>query len=167
MPLPSTMTPIATNTLVSAGATVTFSSIPQGYTDLFLITNITGNASGDDLWLRFNGDTGTNYSSTYLSGNGTSAASGRRSNISRIMADVAYPTTTDGFNQLTHIMNYANSTTYKTVLLRANNTSQGTGGTVGLWRNTAAITQVDLQMGASGAQFKAGSTFTLYGIKAA
>ena len=71
-----TYTPIATQTLGSSAASVTFSSIPGTYTDLMLISFAQGQASGGDnrLVLQFNGDTATNYSSTYLIGNGTTAS---------------------------------------------------------------------------------------------
>jgi len=62
-------------------------------------------------------------------------------------------------------MNYANSTTNKTVLSRGNNTGNHTIAYVGLWRSTAAITS--MLLGTTGSTWMAGSTFTLYGIKAA
>ena len=58
----STYTPIATQTLGSAAASVTFSSIPQGYTDLVLVDNVkSASGAGDsELDVRFNGDSGSN-----------------------------------------------------------------------------------------------------------
>ena len=77
----STYTPIATNTLGSAQASVTFSSISGSYTDLVLIINAgTSDASEQDCLIRVNGDTGSNYSATYMYGTGSSAASGRNAN---------------------------------------------------------------------------------------
>jgi hypothetical protein len=49
-------------------------------------------------------------------------------------------------------------------LARGNIASGGTEAVVGLWRNTAAIT--DIQLFAAASTFAIGSTFTLYGIKA-
>jgi hypothetical protein len=63
------------------------------------------------------------------------------------------------------IFNYSNTTTNKSVLGRASNPSANTTACVGLWRNTAAITSVSVY--GVGANFTVGSTFTLYGIKAA
>ena len=74
----STYTPIARQTLGSAAASVTFSSIPQGYTDLVLVMNL-GAATSDYVQIVLNSDTAnTLYSGTYLLGNGSSASSGAR-----------------------------------------------------------------------------------------
>jgi hypothetical protein len=70
MPTP-TYTPIATTTLGTAAASVTFSSISGSYTDLVLI--IAGVQSVADVpYIQFNSDTATNYSRTQLSGDGSS-----------------------------------------------------------------------------------------------
>jgi hypothetical protein len=73
-----TYEPIATTTLGSAAADVTFTSISGTYTDLVLVAVTQIGSSGDYLGVQFNSDTGTNYSRTRLSGNGTSASSDKR-----------------------------------------------------------------------------------------
>jgi len=160
----STYTPIATTTLGSAQATVTFSSISGSYTDLVLIIRGTSATSTAQLQLQFNSDTGTNYSTTYLIGNGTSAISDRDSNTAGGMV-AGFLGTTEG-NNIVNIQNYSNTTTYKTVLCRTNLTTSRTQATVNLWRNTAAITTILVQM-LGGQNIASGSTFTLYGITAA
>jgi hypothetical protein len=167
MPLPSTMTPIATNTLSSSSNSLTFSNIPQTYTDLILIVN--AKASGaQDVVSRINSDSGSNYSTTFINGTGSAANSGRQSNQTYLYIDnYGYLETTDGQVSITHFMNYANSTTNKTILSRASNASNGVTGLVGLWRNTSAITSITLYCGIAAATFSSGSTFTLYGVKAA
>lgn len=161
----STYTPIATTTLGSAQASVTFNSF-SGYTDLVLVISAAGTA-GADIRLQFNSDTGTNYSRTYLSGSGSSAVSGRATSASSagITAYGTLTATLGGTNNITHIMNYSNSTTYKTALSRSNDAGAGTDAIVSMWRNTAAITS--FLVSASTGNFSTGSTFTLYGIKAA
>ena len=58
----NTYVAIATNTLSSAAASVTFSSISGAYTDLVLVTNATLASGGAaNLWCRFNGDGAANY----------------------------------------------------------------------------------------------------------
>ena len=65
-------------------------------------------------------------------------------------------------------MNYSNTTTNKTVLARGNRASSGVVAQVGMWGNTSAITSITIDnVDSASANFVAGSTFTLYGIKAA
>ncbi len=165
--MPTTYEPIATTTLGSASNTVTFNSIPSTYTDLILITN--AKASGaQDVYSRLNSDTAGNYSATYLNGTGSTANSGRVSNQSYLILDnYGYLETSDGQVLIANFMNYANTTTYKTVVTRASNALNGTTALVGLWRSTSAITSITLYCGTASATFSSGSTFTLYGIKAA
>lgn len=163
MPLPSTMTPIATNTLTANAATVTFSSIPSTYTDLMMVVNTITSTASEYMSINLNSDTGSNYSRTRLSGTGTSASSGRNTNetVGYIGAET-YGTNALKFNTVVHFMNYANTTTYKTFLSRANHIDLASEAIVGLWRNTSAINTIKVN-----SNFAAGSTFTLYGIKAA
>lgn len=163
-----TYEPIATTTLGTAAASVTFSSISGSYTDLVLVCSV--QASGvEDLCIRFNSDTGTNYSRTTMSGTGSSAVSNRATSQTSAFVD-RYgipPTSGSSFaTYLINIMNYSNSTTYKTVLSRSSEASGGTDAIVNLWRNTSAITSIDIQM-ASLYNLSSGSTFSLYGIKSA
>ena len=156
--MPNTYESIATQTLGSAASSVTFSSIPGTYTDLILVCNYSKSAAAR-LDIQFNGDTGNNYSYTRLNGNGTSATSDRVSNFAVI--DGGYTNTTMATSVI-QIMNYSNTTTNKTTLIRANSTAEGTGAFVGLWRNTAAINSIVL--GGSN-NLQAGSTISLYGVK--
>ena len=150
---------IATTTLSSSTTSTTFSSIPSTYTDLVVVFQGSG-LSGDTLYYQFNNDIGTNYSDTYLFGDGTTG-SGRHANVGGIFGAGV---NTSQCMQVINIMNYSNTTTHKTTLLRGN--ANGTGATVafvGLWRSVSAITSIKLSLNAS---FAAGSIFTLYGIKA-
>jgi hypothetical protein len=157
-----TYTPIATQTLGSATATVTFSSIPQTYTDLVLVTSGTIAATDGGNTTQLNGDTGSNYSWTNLYGvNGTTVASQR-------LASTNFQLGRTGSSQsisIIHFMNYANTTTYKTVIARGNDVPTFVIATVALWRSTAAITSI--AMSNESGSFLTGSTFTLYGIAAA
>jgi hypothetical protein len=156
----STYTPIYTTTLGSAQSSLTFNSF-SGYTDLIIVTRGTTTVSVSVLGAQYNGDTGANYSKTYLIGDGSTAFTG--GNI-----DETYAICGDAFSSINtnilQIQNYSNSTTYKTCISRSNNSSR-TAAWISLWRNTAAITSIVL-FPLSGS-FDTGSTFTLYGIKAA
>jgi hypothetical protein len=166
----ATYTPIASITLGASAASVTFSSIPQTYTDLVMVMSPANNTSVQDGTELFsiNSDTGTNYSFTELYGNGSSAASIRRTGTAYIGLSffTTIDTTLGSTTNVTHFMNYSNATTYKTILNRANNTSStypGASLIASLWRSTAAITSFSIRPGGS-TNFKAGSTFNLYGI---
>jgi hypothetical protein len=162
----ATYEPIATTTLGSAQSSVTFSSIPGTYTDLVVVIDSAMTAgSTSNLGMQFNSDTGsnTNYSSTRLLGDGSAASSGRNTSTSYgMIGDVD----TNKFVSINHIMNYANTTTYKTFLSRTGNAGAYLGAYVSLWRSTAAITTVVLKQ-PGGSTFVSGSTFTLYGVLAA
>jgi len=160
----STYEKIATYTVPSAQASYTFTTIPSTYTDLVLIGAAAANAGNDDVRINFNGDTGANLSATFLYGNGTSAASARRTSLTDVELDWTGIGTGQG-RIAVNIMNYANTTTYKTALARMDFADKGPNASVVLWRSTAAINSVKLSL--PGQLFITGSTFTLYGIKAA
>lgn len=159
----STYTPITTQTLGSSTSSVTISSIPSTYTDLILIVN--GTSSNENAFdLRFNGDTGANYSTTAVYGTGSgSGASYRASGDTKM--DVGRSDSSSGVS-IINIQNYANATTYKTVLSRGNDSSLVIA-TVNLWRSTSAITSLTIGRYTSGTSMNSGTTFTLYGIAAA
>lgn len=157
-----TYEPIATQTLGSAAASVTFSSIASTYTDLVLVSNGSTSTATGNIRIQFNGDTAANYSNTRVLGDGSSASSARDSSVgSTAIGDWG----TDRCLLITSIQNYSNATTNKTVLSRSN--SEGfVSAYVGLWRKTPeAITSLTIFK--NSANFTSGSTFTLYGIKAA
>ena len=167
----STYTPIATYTVSgSAVASYTFSSIPSTYTDLILVSSVrsTDNNDGDDLKGTFNSDTGTNYSWTQIYGDGSSAASNRGSNSAfmKIGIYAGNSTAAGTFSScVTHIQNYANTTTYKTNLVRRDIATAYTVAVVNMWRSTSAINSITLSCAVG--NIAVGSTFTLYGIASA
>jgi hypothetical protein len=168
----NTYTALATQTLGTAAASVTFSSIPQGYTDLVLVAQPAISSGNDNMRIRVgNGtvDSGSNYSYTVLTGNGSSAVSARASNETSILTDYnGYMQTTLGNNtKIINFQNYSNTTTYKTILTRSNNAPTGTDAMVSLWRSTAAINTMTLSISGGAANFVVGSTFTIYGLLAA
>lgn len=168
----STFTPIATTTLSSATTSYTFSSIPSTYTDIILVYQTRASSQNVyiDVICQVNSDTGTNYSHTYLSGNGSTINSGRSTNQAKMFFDAnGAPWNAYWGAGQAHFMNYANTSTYKTVISRsaqAGGTSGGVDAVVNLWRSTSAINSIKVYL--NGAyDLDAGSTFTLYGITAA
>lgn len=165
----ATYEPIATSTVSgSTTNTVTFSSLGS-YTDIILVCSFTATSGTAYGGLRFNGDTATNYSTTILSGNGTSAASSRATSANYIkLVDYGAGTTIPALG-IANIFSYGGSTN-KTCLNIESNDKNGSGAVVryvGLWRSTAAITSITVFEQGGSTYFAAGSTFTLYGIKAA
>lgn len=152
-------------TLGSAAASVSFNVSNLGYTDLILVMNGSTTSGNNNAIMRFNTDTGSNYSSTYLTGNGSSATSGRAATQNHILLNYfGYFDSVYGTNMIVQIQDYSNTTTNKTVLSRANNAANGVAAVVGLWRSTAAVTSIEVVTGSS--TFTSGTTFRLYGIQA-
>lgn len=168
--MPQTYEPIATQTLTTSASSITFSSIPQNYTDLVIVTNAIANVTGADIFVTtYNGDTGSNYSYTSVYGTGSSVGSYRSSSVGIVLGWMSVFNSSEWAPSIFHLMNYSNTTTNKTMLVRSG-TVTTTGGyvdlSVSLWRSTAAITSINMRT-VNGYGIKAGSSFTLYGIKAA
>ena len=164
----ATYTPIATTTLGSTSTLVTFSSIPATYTDLVLVMSAIGSSAGLDIRVQVNSDTASNYSITRLIGY-TSAVSNRGSNNTYWQpTNYVGIGTTEPTTHIFNFMNYSNSSTYKTVLIRYNQFQSSyseVAAQVGLWRSTSAISTITFSL--SSGNYASGSTFTLYGILAA
>lgn len=155
--MPNTYVELA-NTTVSANAgPIIFTSIPATYTDLVLVVSGTQATSGA-VRIQFNNDTASNYSRTDLYGDGTSAASYRESNQTYINF-ITLQTTQS--NSISHIMNYANTTTHKTMLTRYNTPTSGVvAAGVTLWRKTPEAIHTITLTNTSNVT----GTFSLYGI---
>jgi hypothetical protein len=173
--MPATYEPIATQTLSTSATEINFTSISGAYTDLVLVCNGGMSRTGAAFLMRVgNGsiDSGSNYSETDLYGTGSAAGSTRQSNSTwwNIFSNVGSSTTAGENTFIMQIMNYSNTTTNKTMIARANSAPStpypGTAAGVFLWRSTAAINTIRL-LRQSTDTFITGSTFTLYGIKAA
>jgi hypothetical protein len=168
--MPSTYFPIATTTLAnSTTATVSFTSIAGTYTDLVLVASSAITSGGGALKLNYNSDTGSNYSRTILTGNGSAASSTRETSQASLLVNTNgnLDTVLGQNTTIINIVNYSNSSAFKTTLSRSGRAANGTDAIVGLWRNTGAITRIDIANTGSSTFFLSGSTFTLYGIKAA
>lgn len=163
--MPRTYVPIATTTLTSVTQNLSFASIPQTYTDLVLVLSLRASTTASDAYFRYNNDSATNYSDTVLRGNGSTASSVRDTSAPGIDIGVtAVSTDVSSFQTPTiiNIMNYANTTTFKTALIRTSNSTAMVSAIVGLWRSTAAISTINIVHRGTG--WDVGSTATLYGI---
>lgn len=162
--MPATYEPIATTTLGSAAATISFTSISGAYTDIRIVLVGTHETTVSTIRMQVNSDTATNYSYTELVGDGATATSARGSTSSRINCGNSNFNNTLPSLITVDWFSYAGSTN-KSCLVTASLDRNGSGSvvrTVGLWRSTSAITSVQL-FPASG-NFATGTTATLYGI---
>jgi hypothetical protein len=148
------------------------SSISGTYTDLVLVFQYASQLNDYNAFIRFNSDTGSNYSRTYANGSPSGATSARNSSVTKLdfTPNIGAGTSlnTPGLF-IANVFNYSNTTTYKSVTVRDNATkndgNQQTGIVVGLWRSTSAITSVTV--GTTAGYLVSGTSVTIYGIKAA
>jgi len=162
------MTALATVSVGSGGAAnITFSSIPSGYSHLQIRATAlsSGTYTANDIF-RFNGDSGSNYATHSLYGNGSSAAASASSSITSIPTSVT-PGATYPFCSIIDILDYSNTNKYKTVRVLAGGDQNNTNGYIfldsGLWMSTAAVTSITWQPNTG--NWNQYSTFVLYGVK--
>jgi hypothetical protein len=160
---------IATSTVTTATAsqTITLNSIPSTYTDLRIVISGTTNTGGKVVYLRFNGDTGTNYNTCELHASSASIASGALvASANGIKCNSqGTPNPSYAFLVLADVLNYASSTSKKPVLTQAyevDGTSRGPARNSGVWTSNNAITSVTLAT--SSGTFNE-VVATIYGIK--
>jgi hypothetical protein len=170
---------IATTTLGSTTATISFTSIPSTYKHLQIrgiARSTRADFAIDQLYTRFNSDTGSNYSWHWLSGNGSTASgdygtSSTSMNLGWFATNAAASVTNAFGGFVMDVLDYADTNKYKTVRILTGNDLNGNGspfsGTIvfasGLWRSTSAITSITFDP--SAADFAQYSSFALYGIK--
>jgi hypothetical protein len=172
--MPATYQLIASNTLSSAAASVTFSSIPATYTDLVVRMSVRSTVVGNDvdiLMAEFNGNTSAIYSNTYVVGFSASASSGRDSNqsttrIGYYITGAAATANTFSSSEL-YIPSYTasqNKPMSGFSVAEKNTTETAIGAAAGLFRTTTAISSIKFTP-QNGTNFASGSSFFLYGIK--
>lgn len=163
--MPVTFEPIASTTLGSATKSITFSSIPATYTDLRVVLVGTFQTAADYFEVTFNSNT-SGYSWTRISGDGSTAASGRITSNTKWVPNL--PTagsTTIPMLSTVDILSYASSFN-KSGLMETSADLNGSGLVIrssGLWQNSAAITSIKLEVQTY--NWNSGTIATLYGIK--
>lgn len=160
----STYEKITTYTVTgSAVSSFNITSIPGTYTDFRVILySATGAAFDDEVLIRLNSDSGSNYSMTVMGGNGSTTQSSQRSNVLQWHIDNNSPSNVGGVYVM-EFMNYSNTTTNKTMLNHSGRSGLAVAASINLWRNTAAITSLNFRL-ASNLNYQVGTTITLYGI---
>ena len=171
--MPSSMTKISSVAVGAGGSpTISFTNIPQTYTDLVIKLSARSTSGGGDCTMIFNGSSTAAYSGKLLYGDGSAAASTSNSSVAQMSwgaGSINRSTTTSSTFASTevYITNYASTSNYKSVStdsVEENNATQAYSQLAGsLWSNTAAITSITLTPSSSGS-FVQYSTATLYGI---
>lgn len=162
-----TLTKLTTVTVGSSVSTISFTSIPQTFTDLLLkfsLKSTSANQQTDGLFFKINGSS-ANFTRRSIYGDGSGVASSTQSNAYLGFTPGASATSIFGNGEL-YIPSYTSSnykTTYSDNTSEANQTISYSFFATQLWSQTAAITQLDLYY-SGGDSFAQYSTATLYGI---
>jgi hypothetical protein len=167
-----TFTQIGTAVTVGSGgaADITFSAIPNTYTDLVVKVSSRSAAAGinDTISLQFNGDTGANYSRRQLYGTGSAAGSDSQSGMDRAQSA---PTNGNGSTANTfsstefYISNYSGNTQKSISSESVQETNAATaymGLMANLWTGTAAVSSIKIF--AQGGNLLQYTTAYLYGV---
>ena len=157
----NTYVPLATITLTATDSELVFANLPSTYRDLIVVGNWAGSASANYLKIRFNGDTGNNYTGVFAFGasNGTGSFTSSTSSV-----DVGITRTGLG-PMLLQVQDYSATNKHKTLLSRYGLSDQSELGMIaGRWANTSAVTSMTLFL--SSGTISVGSTFSIYGVAA-
>jgi hypothetical protein len=160
---------LATEILTTTTASVTFSSLntlAAGYQHLQLRAVVTTVDNSRDVFIRFNSDTGNNYTRHHLVGNGSSVASGASINRSTLPVFGLIDGTNSSIPSaiVSDILDPFESTKFKTVRSLSGRSATEIELMTGLWRNTDPVTSLTVLLNSS--SFNTGSRISLYGIKA-
>jgi len=164
---------IERQTLNTTTTTVTFSSIPSTYKHLQIrfLARSSRDGVSDNLNIQFNGDSGSNYATHNLNGNGATAGAGGAANVTSMDASNAVRASGSS-NTLVYgagiinIHDYASTTINKTIRIISGFDFNGSGRIAlssGFRNSTSAVTSITLQ--SDGSTFAVSSTFALYGMK--
>ena len=164
---------IATTTLSTSAASITFSSIPATYTHLQIRVMARGSQAdiSDQVGIQFNGDTSSNYTIKQFGGTGSVVFAGGNTSQTRLVPAYITGSTTAasifGVGVI-DILDYTNTNKYTTVRGLSGWDSNGAGYTIlrsGLWLNTSAVSSIVFTPDSG--SYVQYSSFALYGIKGA
>ena len=166
-PVTSSYESIATvNVGLLGQSTISFTSIPSTYKHL-QIRGLTLSATAINyVRVRFNSDTGTNYTRHLLEGTGTAAVAENATGLTFTPAGYTGAVSNPSVFVM-DILDYQNTNKYKTTRSLSGIDQNGSGYVdfgSGLWLNTGAISSIDITH-SSGINFNQYSSFALYGIK--
>lgn len=168
--VPSSEYLIETVLIGSTTASVTFSNLAQ-YAGVYKHLQIAAvgktdrAAANDNVIIRFNGDSGTNYSIHNLQGTGSSVVSGAGANETKVIARAIGGNTGNFGAVIIDILDAFQTTKYPTVRSLGGYANVQVELGSGSWRSTAGISSITLDQDV-GSNFLTGSRFSLYGVTA-
>jgi hypothetical protein len=169
---------IASATGTGSNSTITFNSFPSTYTALqlrLMVKSTDTSTPVTQMRIRFNSDTGSNYSYHRLIADSSSVSAYGAASQSAVIIDGVAITSISPINSsnfsasIIDIQDYASTTKNKTI--RAFSGSDRNGVQVdtaialnsSVWLNTNAITSIDVLI--NGGNYASNSVVSLYGIK--
>jgi hypothetical protein len=164
--MPGSYESIATVTVGSGGSSsIDFTSIPSTYSHL-QIRGWAQSGATPRIYLRYNGDTASNYTYHFLEGNGSGAVASAGANQTENWLFInGFVATNTPAPFVIDILDYANTNKFKTIRSLHGNDNNSSGNLAlgsGLWRSTSAISSIKLFPSSS--TFSQYSHFALYGV---
>ena len=156
---------ISSITLSASASSIVFSGIPSTYTHLQIRSICFGSVNDENLYIRFNSDSASNYARHYLEGNGANANAGATAPDTGGVFSNTYSGTSP-YVSVCYILDYANGNKFITLRSLSGRDANGSG-TVSLrsslWRSTSAVTSITILPGSG--TLSTNSSFALYGVK--
>lgn len=163
--MPSTYDPIATTTLGSDTASITFSSISGSYTDLVLVLYHKESSASGLVLVELNSNTTNNdYSCTRMTADSGGISSDRSNGANGTNQRFISWARTEWATTIMNFQNYASANVFKTIVGRNSNSTPVSANVI-LWRKTEAITSI--KVAPDSVNFSSGTVATLFGIKKA
>lgn len=170
---------LVTYTVPSGGVSnITFANLPTGgqYTHLQIrVSSQTNRATygSDAIRMQLNGDTGSNYSTHNIAGDGSAASAGANTSCTYMDLGGTLSGVINGQGgTVADILDFASVSKYKTVRSLSggdhNGTIAGYGGTIflasGSWRSFSAVSSLTI-FPVYGSAFNQYTTVTVYGVR--
>lgn len=157
-----------TQVIASGSGSISITNIPQTYQDLILVLNGSMTGTAGSLVYEINGGGGGIYSATWMNTTSTTGTSRYTAGGLHCIAGWSTSITANSpMLGISEFINYRNTSSFKTVISMGGSTGNTNHieTAVNLWRSTAAITSL-LIYNNGGGFISAGSTVTIYGVKA-
>ena len=156
-----TYTLIDSVTLATSATQLTFSSIPAGG-DCVLVVAGASSTGALRVYFQVNGDTGNNYNTVRMSGDGSSSSSQSLANQGQFLMTSEGWMEPAGSVLITQFMDYSATDKHKSLLTRTNTPSRAVEAFAQRWASTSAITSIRIYV--SNDSFAAGTVFSIYDI---